>query len=134
MSPVERQIGPHVSRRELPDSLFLTIVGDLDEEHATAMVAEMQDIGKDGTSILILADVSRLGRISPAARIVATDGSKAVVTRAIAIIGAGFQQRVLVTLIIKAFALLRKESMIPMVFFEKEAEARVWIEEQRRSR
>jgi hypothetical protein len=132
MSPVERQIGLHVSRREPPDILVVTTVGDLGEEDVVAILAELHEIGKGGAAIFILADVSRLGRISPAARTAASAGESVAVTGAIAFLGAGFQQRVAVTLVTRAVALLRKEPLVPTAFFQTEAEARVWIEGKRR--
>jgi hypothetical protein len=134
MSPVERRIGLHLTRKEPPDILVITTVGDIEEEDVMAMLADMHDLGRGSSPVFILADVSRLSRISAAARTASTTGQPSTGTGALALVGASFQQRVVVTLISKAFALLRKRRMTPMACFQTEAEARIWLDEQRRSR
>lgn len=133
MSPVERRIGLHLVRREPPDLLVLMSVGDIDGEHANAILAEMHELGKSSSAVFILMDVSQLGHILPEARAAATNSKTGLKTEGIAFIGAGFHHRVLVSLIVRASALIRNGSLIPTAFFEAEAEARAWIEERRRS-
>lgn len=127
MSPVERQVGRHIIRGEPPDTIFLAIVGDLALEEVHKIHAELEELLRTGT-MFFLADISRLGRMSPTARAAGSRWNHLKQARAIGVFGAGFEQRVLATLLLKALRLLTKDFTAPAAFFATEAEARVWVE------
>lgn len=135
MSSSERRVGRHLVRWGPPDLALFTLVGEVGEEDARALLAELRE-GSKGIprSIALVVDVSRMSRVLPEARAAMVTKDQKTMTRILAIVGAAFHQRVMVTLIAKAFSLVRKESMIPLASFDSEAEARAWIEQQRRPR
>jgi hypothetical protein len=133
MSPAERRIGTHLSRREPPDIIIFTLVGELGEQDALGVLTELRGLASEiSATVAAVADVSRLTRILPEARAMLTVRDQKRVTRMVALVGAAFSHRVVVSLLIKASALIRKESLIPLAFFDSESEARAWIEKQRR--
>jgi hypothetical protein len=109
------------------------MVGDSEEEHVIGIFSELDELASGVDTIFVLVDISRLGQVTPAARTATTKRKKTTKIGGAAFIGASFQLRVVVTLVVKAASLLRKASQIPLAFFESEAEARAWIEERRRS-
>jgi hypothetical protein len=131
MSHVERRFGLHTTRREPPDLFVLTTVGDFEEEHIQGLFSELNELGSNNDTLFVLVNLSRLGHITSAARAAATMRKRTAKIGGAAFVGASFQQRVLVTLVMKANVLLRRESPIPTAFFDSEAEARAWIEERR---
>lgn len=131
MNPVNRQIGRHILRREPPDTVFFEIVGDLAVEEVNEIHAELEEFSRAG-SVFFMTNITRLGRMSPGARAAAARWPHLKRLRAIAIFGTGFEQRVVTTLVLKAVRLLNKDFTAAAAFLATEAEARVWIEGQRR--
>jgi SpoIIAA-like len=134
MSPAELRVGLHVIRREPPDLIVFRTEGEIGEEDARTIVDNLHDFAREHPNPFIIWDVSRLVRHHPAARKVSMTVKKHAQGRALVILGARFQTRVLVTLMVKAFALINKEAVTPMAFFDTEDEARAWFEERRRAR
>jgi hypothetical protein len=131
MSTGERQVGLHLIRWEPPDTIYVELVGELAEKEVHSIHAALEDLSRAGSIFLIL-NISRLGRMSPTARAAAARWPHITRIRAIATFGIGFEQRVLATLILKAVGLLSKDFTAAVAFFDREAEARVWCEGQRR--
>lgn len=78
-----------------------------------------------------LIDMSRVGTISPEARLIARAEAGHLPLRGTAVFGASFHHRVIALLANKAATLLKKDHQ-PIAFFATEAEARAWIDERRR--
>lgn len=129
MNPVTRQIGRHTLRAEPPDTVLVEIVGDVAPDEVHEIQDELDELSREG-SILFIISLARLGRMPAASRAVSARWPNLKRLRAIAIFGAGFEQRVLATLVIKAVRLLSKEFRATAVFFATEAEARLWIAAQ----
>lgn len=87
---------------------------------------------KDRPDVFGMLNVSRIGEVTPEARIVARKLASQVILRASMVIGASFQYRVLALLINKATALLSHTKSRPLHFFDSEAEARAWVAEARK--
>ena len=116
MSPAERRIGLHAVQLEPPDTIMITVVGDLSVEQTLEVHVVLEELSRAG-SFFALADLTRLGRTPPAARAVSTRWPHMGRIRALAVFGTGFEQRVVATLIIKAMALLSKDFTAKLAFF-----------------
>ena len=81
--------------------------------------------------MLGLIDMSRVGTISPEARIIARAEAGHFPLRGTAVFGASFPHRVIAMLANKAASLLKKDHQA-IAFFATEAEARAWLEERRK--
>lgn len=131
MNPGERRIGRHTLRAEPPDTVLAEIVGDVAPDEIHEIHAELTELSQAG-SILFIINIARLGRMPAASRAASARWPHLKRLRAIAIFGAGFEQRVVATLVLKAVGLLSKDFNAAAAFFATEAEARVWLEAPRR--
>jgi hypothetical protein len=130
---INDQPSPEVSfhRWEDPDVTFLAIIGDLSRPEMRRILDETNASAKGKPYIFGLIDMSRVGTISPEARVVARTEAGHFLLRGTAVFGASFHHRVIALLANKAAALLKKDHQ-PIAFFATEAEARAWIDERRR--
>lgn len=98
----------------------------LTQIHALKGISERQ-----GHSIFWLADVRRMGSLTPEARQVTAKVSKLTnmreALRGSAIFGAAFTTRVIVGLMVRAVRTLNPDKLRPLAFVETEAEARVFL-------
>lgn len=117
-------------RWEPPDTFFLVLVGDVPGEEMRRTIAKAMEHTAGRTYALGLIDMSRVGTISPEARMIARNEARAIPMRGTAIISASFHHRVIALLINKAVALVRKDYQ-PVAFFATETEARAWLAERR---
>ena len=79
----------------------------------------------------VLADFSRLATVESEARRHATMDLRVKRVVGIAMIGATFQLRVLMSMIVRAAEILHKESRSKIRFFDTEGEAFDWITQER---
>lgn len=117
-------------RWEPPDICVLTLIGDVTGEDMRQMVAAAVAQTAGRAYALGLIDMSRMGTISPEARLIAKNEARAIPMRGTAIIGASFHHRVMALLISKAVALVKKDSQ-PVAFLTTLGEARAWLAERR---
>lgn len=129
----EIHVGSHRVLTQAPDHVHLLLGGDLSVEDALRIQEEIGAFEQDKEYILLLLDISRLGRLSAEARKAAARAGAMKRCRGIAVYGASFPQRVMPILIVKAFTLLNKNLDSPTAFFDTEAEARAWLSERRNS-
>ena len=122
---------------EPPDLYITTFVGDIDAADLMRIADEQNRLfeqqlpgGRD--YILVLADVSAIGRITADARKTFANLAPSVKVCGTAIIGASFPIRVIATLVNKAANLLANRAQSnPVCFFGTEAEARAWLAKRR---
>jgi hypothetical protein len=116
---------------EPPDVVHIRLVGSLDEAKAVRLTRTMASFSASAPSgILAVVNVRGAGSIPPDARRAAVKASKDAAIRAVAIVGATFTTRVVLTLIQKGAQVMLGRSH-PMRFFDDESEARKWLEERR---
>lgn len=131
-APSELRFGAHLFRWEPPDLAYVAYCGDLGGPTSAAMSQASRRFTLGKPRVLILIDMSRIGRIAKEVRRVSAEGSKDLAVRGTAIVGASPHQRVLANLVSRGVALLYGKSDNPTRFFTTEAEARAWIAERRR--
>ena len=131
---IEGEIHHHF---EPPDTVLTRYIGDIDSKQVLAANWEAERIHEQITTPyhFLILDASKLTSFSTEARRTAADsgGRLGAAMRAIAIVGASFHYRALGTLVSKAAALLYRQRDNPVRFFNTEDEARVWIDERRRT-
>jgi hypothetical protein len=115
---------------EPPDVVRMVLEGDLDGPEVVAATKEVIACAARSSEPFLLADVRRLGSISPAGRRASLETSKDLSLHAIAVIGASFHVRVLSTLLIKSMRLLNR-NIYELGFFATEDEAMGWLSEHR---
>jgi hypothetical protein len=122
--------GPSFHRWDPPDIAFLALIGDI-SGHDMQRLIEVTLLSVAGRSyVLGLIDFTRVGTISPEARMIARTSASHFPMRGTAIFGGGFHHRVLALLVNKAASLLKKDHQ-PIAFFATEEEARAWLDERR---
>ena len=124
--------GAHAYRCERAGIVFLRISGDIGEEHiATFFQAFGRCCDEVATPhVFWLVDLAGMGSMLPDARKLAASTPVRPENKGMAIFGASFAQRVLVTLVDKATSLLHPGSP-PLAFHDSEADARAWIARRR---
>ncbi len=122
-------------RFEPPDLCIGTFVGDITPEDMAAMFDDLRRFSRGRPHVLTLADLTRCGTLSAAARKAAADAGKGLPVRGAAVVGASFQMRMFATLMTRALNLFNgaSDTYNPLRFFDTEAEARAWLAERRRS-
>ncbi|MDC0739967.1 STAS/SEC14 domain-containing protein [Polyangium mundeleinium] len=128
-------LGAHRYRFEAPDLFIVRVVGDVSLSDTQTMFERIEDLSeKAGRPIFWLSDISGLGQVTPAARKFPLKLDPTRWLRATVVFGGNFHQRLVANLVMKAIPLLRpSRQMRPLSFFTTEAEARAYVEEERRS-
>ena len=132
MPTVERQrlsVGAHVGFYEPPDLLVLEFRGNVTAEHVADYVAQRAALLEGQSRILTLIDARGLSE-PPAEARAAVARLRIPRPQATAIIGAGFRQRVMAELVVKA-AYLFTGKLIKLAFFDDVETARAWLLEMR---
>jgi hypothetical protein len=125
----ERRIGAHRLCIEPPDICFIELFGDISGEESAQMVAVLNRLVVR-RKIFLMVLMKHLGAISMEARRAGLELEAYL--GAMAIVGASFSMKVIVTLAEKAFRFVRRDVPEPVWFFETEAEARSFFERRRR--
>ena len=125
--------GGHTYRCETAGIVFIRIGGDLAEDDAGAFYRAFDWLcdTRGVERVFWLIDLGRLGAISPQARTRLAKTPLRRENKGVAIFGASFRQRVIASLVDKATSLFQPNTP-PLVFFDAEADARAWIEKQKR--
>ncbi|WP_437600701.1 STAS/SEC14 domain-containing protein [Sorangium sp. So ce590] len=117
--------------RDEPDGILrLEIHGDVTGDRARTILGALRRLAESGREVLVLADARHTGAIPPSVRKVVAEEVRSARIDAVAILGAGFSLRVILTLLAKGVQLLTGRSY-PQQFFGTEAEARAWLLAQR---
>ncbi|WP_437611016.1 STAS/SEC14 domain-containing protein [Sorangium sp. So ce834] len=117
--------------RDEPDGILRVAVhGDLTDDRARAVIGVLRRAAHDGRDVLVLADVRHTGSIPASARRISAEEMRTARIDAVAIVGASFPLRVVVTLLAKGVHILTGQ-LYPQQFFDTEGEARAWLLAQR---
>ena len=128
----EIRIGETMIRYEPPDICYLEVVGAPDVAEAIKLMDAVRRFSEGKDVFFTLNNVARTSGFPPDARRFVADRMRAMPIRGIAIFGASFHMRVVLTLFSKARGLVfGDQKRSPMHIFATEAEARAWIAEQR---
>ncbi len=125
------QVGKNTMGWESPDILIGVWVGVMTPEDMTAGFDKLKAFSKDWKRAFALVDVSKLESIPLATRRVANDNTKDVPFASTAVYGASFGVRTVFSLLVRAMSLVTMKPMT-LAFFATEAEARVWIDSERK--
>lgn len=129
--PNEVRIGLHLFRWEEPDTGYISYCGNL-EGPAMGQLSELSRRFTVGQPwVFLIVDMSKVGKISAAARQQSARGSKDLNLRGIAVVGASTPLRLLAGVVARAIDLVNRNIDNPTRFFETEAEARSWIAARR---
>ncbi|XXX78205.1 STAS/SEC14 domain-containing protein [Sorangium sp. So ce134] len=113
--------------REEPDGILrVALHGDLTEDRARAAVGAVRRMAESGRDVLVLADVRHMGSVPASARKVSAEEMRTARVDAVAILGASFSVRVVLTLLTKGVHILTGQ-LYPQQFFDTEGEARAWL-------
>ncbi|XXX78206.1 STAS/SEC14 domain-containing protein [Sorangium sp. So ce134] len=117
--------------REEPDGILrLTIHGELTADRWRAILVVLRRVAESGRDVLVLADARHMGPIPGPVRKVLADEVRNARIDAVALFGASFPVRTIVTLLAKGIHMLTGLPY-PQQFFAAEAEARAWLLAQR---
>ena len=129
-----QQIGAHRFRLEPPDLAIFQMIGDVSPDEVLAMFEVIARFAGDaGRRVFCINDASRLGDLPAESRKSTVNSGILAHARGLAVVGAGFHQRILAKLVIGAARLgMRPGTVPPTAFFPTEQEARDWIARLRR--
>jgi hypothetical protein len=123
-------LGLHEVSRER-DLHLIRLRGALSEDEAAAFHSGVaRTIARYG-SAYVLVDSCQAGSISPQTRRWIAEWNQTHPVGGVAIFGSSLVVRAVLTLVLNAIALLRRQA-VPSVFVKTEAEARAWIASLRR--
>jgi hypothetical protein len=124
-------IGPHLVETE-GDVILVRLHGSFTLEHMKHWCQLADQVIAEHGQLFTISDFTAGGDFPPDSRRYATNHwQNTVYVRGTAMFGAGLVATVLISMMQRATALLRKHS-IPMVSLKTEAEARAWVQEQRK--
>ncbi|WP_437744184.1 STAS/SEC14 domain-containing protein [Sorangium sp. So ce302] len=113
--------------RDEPDGIVrVAIHGEVTEDRARAVLGVIRRVAESGCDVLVLADVRHMGPVSAPVRKAVTEEMRGARVDAVAIIGASFSLRVVMTLLAKGVQMLTGRHY-PQQFFDTEGEAHTWL-------
>jgi hypothetical protein len=113
--------------RDEPDGILrVAIHGEVTEDRARAVLGVIRRVAESGRDVLVLADMRHTGPLSAPARKVVTEGARAARIDAVAIIGASYSLRVVLTLLAKGVQMITGRHY-PQQLFDTEGEAHTWL-------
>ncbi|MDI1483810.1 STAS/SEC14 domain-containing protein [Polyangium sp. y55x31] len=127
-------IGTHRARFDPPDIIRVWWNGPSGVSEIDTLYTWSAERLPDGTPYFVVADMTGLVEVGPAARKAAAGDPRAHRVAGIAIIGANFHMRVLMGMISKALRLFYGQRRFQMEFFEREDEALAWVAAERARR
>jgi len=126
----EIYVGKHVIRFEQPDAYSVALIGNVSGSDMVQYNAEIARYAEGKRWLLVVADMTRTTSFSPQARRETVHIPLAI--RGVAMFGVSARLRIPLTILYKAFSLVRRKISTPMAFVETETEARAWVAERRR--
>ena len=129
-----RRAGNHTYRCESAGVVFIRLGGDLLEDDVVSFFDAFADLCDTSglPHVFWLVDLGRLGAIASRARKRAAMTPVRRENKGMVLFNGTFQQRVAVTLVDKATALLQRHAP-PLVIYGSEADGRAWIDKRRRA-
>jgi hypothetical protein len=127
----EFRVSQHIVKYELPDIVFLKFIGDITGPDVSEITAACKPWMIDHEYLLLLVDLSDMGRALPDARTAGKEKGEYEM-RGTAFFGASPRIRILVNLVVSALNILLKRIDNPVRFFATEAQARAWLSERRK--
>ncbi|MDI1480010.1 STAS/SEC14 domain-containing protein [Polyangium sp. y55x31] len=116
---------------EPPDLVVLSLHGPIEPDEMVALYDLLEGVA-GGQPVMLLSDVSRSSGPTTQARKIAAKDPRAKLMGPMAMVGANFQVRVVVSMLETAARLMQGKTS-PTEFFDDEETARAWLAEQRAS-
>lgn len=124
------EIGPHRLEIEQSGIVHVHYLGDVQLAHFKEIDAIIKQMAAQ-TMVYLLRDARGGGIATAEARAYSARNAHVDNLAAVVTYGASFQAKTIVTMTNTAIRSLRRENTHPALFFDTEAEARAWIEEDR---
>jgi len=122
-------VGEQITGFEEPDIIYMKLTGTVTEDEVR-VINEMQiDFCRGREKVFFLIDLEELESLSNSSRRAAIEGLNQMPVGGLAVYKAPLTARVLAKLLVTGMRLFGK--YLALQFFDNEAEARAWIEEQR---
>lgn len=126
-------IGKHAIRFEAPDIVYSRANGDVSIDETRQMMSFLDALPKPEKGFFALLDTANAGRQDPAALKMPEIIERMNRYRAMVYFNADFHHRTIIALYQRVGRLLKfATSNIPLMIFNTEADARAWIDAQRR--
>ena len=126
----ELRIGPNLNYIEA-DLVYTVLGGFTDAKVATEYIALVTAVQREYGQVFTIIDNQKNQSMDPGARRLLFEFARKNLVSASATIGGGPVYRTMLTLLIRALNLV-KSKICPTGFFATEAEARAWMDGQRR--
>ena len=126
----EGKVGRHTNVFIPPDTFFMKIVGDLNDEEGREVNRLHWEIGKEVDGVFFLCDIAELESVGPAVRKEAVEVQKKMNIAGAAVLKAPLKARIFAKLILTATNMFKSEKM-PVMFVDTPEEAWDWIEKRR---
>jgi hypothetical protein len=126
-------IGRHEYAIEEPDLINVVFDGDLRGEHVTQLydLTEAHVRERGLKRVYVLQDFTKIGTVSEPVRRAMAHDPRASLLAAVGSFGARPHVRVLINLVVRVVRLFRGKAGTAM-FFSSEAEARAWLQNEKR--
>jgi hypothetical protein len=126
----EQYLGKHILRFEPPDAYRIALIGVVSGKEMADYNVEIARYAEGKRWLLAICDMTRTASFTPQARRETLHLPLNV--RGVAVFGVSAKLRLPLTIVYKAFTLVRRNINTPLGFLENEAEARAWIDQRRR--
>lgn len=126
----EGQVGKHTNKFIPPDTFYLRIVGEMNDEEGREVNRQHYEIGKTVDGLFFLCDIDQLESVSPQTRKEAVEIQKKLNIAGAVVLKAPLKARIFAKLILTATNMFRAEKM-PVMFVDTVDEAWAWIEKRR---
>lgn len=126
----EFQVGEHRLRFIPPDTIRLWWKGRCSRTDFEGIL-EWSTRQTGGRPYFVIADLSQLAMIDSDAREFAAKDTREHAIQRVAMLGASFHIRVVVSMVTRAMILFHHEQRGKMRFFDNEAEAQAWLKQER---
>ena len=124
------QVGKHTNRFIPPDTFYLRIVGEMNDEEGKEVNRQHYEIGKTVDGLFFLCDIDQLESVSPSTRKEAVEIQKKLNIAGAVVLKAPLKARIFAKLILTATNMFRADKM-PVMFVDTVDEAWAWIEKRR---
>lgn len=133
--PEIHRIGAHTTWLEEPDLVVLRLAGDVSLEQAEEINHTHFDMIEGLESLFMLVDMAAMGTDTPAGRKTTSAALNQMPLRGLAVCRARMEARVMAKMILTGVDLFKDDeaSRFPVQFFDDEAAARAWIDQQRQA-
>lgn len=116
----------HVRLSE-PGLVQVVLNGTPQPEDMFQAAADFREFMRHHPRPAVLVDVTKLSTISPSVRQASREAAKHLKVGPIVVVGASFHTRVILTLMIKASRLAKRETSMDLMFASSEAEGLAWL-------